>query len=278
MNFSPSPPHALRAHAAPHLLSPALLAGIEVAKNVVLAGVRSFTIHDTKDTTVADLGTQFFLTPEDIGGNRAEASAARLAELNPYVCVESSAVATLSEEYIRQFQCVVLTECSLEEQVRVDGICRAQTPPIQFICADVYGLFGAVFVDFGPGFQVVDATGEEPKSFLISQVTQEETGVVTTIDMRMHNLEDGDKVRFAEVEGMSELNEGTHTVKVLSPYKFSIGDTRSFEAYTRNGSACQVRWLGGIVGGSFPLMRARRTLAERLGGWLFGTLTGAWTE
>lgn len=214
--------------------------GIEVAKNVVLAGVRSCTIHDTKDTTVADLGTQFFLTPEDIGGNRAEASAARLAELNPYVRVESSVVATLCEEYITQFQCVVLTECTLEEQVRVDGICRAQTPPIQFICADVYGLFGTVFVDFGPEFQVVDATGEEPKSFLISQVTQEKAGVVTTIGMRMHNLEDGDKVQFAEVEGMSELNEGTHTVKVLSPYKFSISDTRSFEAYTRNGSACQV--------------------------------------
>ena len=57
----------------------------------------------------------------------------------------------------------------------------------------------------------------------------------------MHNLEDGDQVYFREVEGMVELNGTTlHTVKVLNPYKFSIGDTRGHGKYNKNGIATQV--------------------------------------
>ena len=35
--------------------------GIEVAKNVILSGVKSVTLHDTEEVTTADLGAQFFL-------------------------------------------------------------------------------------------------------------------------------------------------------------------------------------------------------------------------
>lgn len=46
--------------------------GIEIAKNIVLAGCKSFTLHDTKATSYLDLSAQFFLTKEDLGKNRAE--------------------------------------------------------------------------------------------------------------------------------------------------------------------------------------------------------------
>ena len=35
--------------------------GVEIAKNVVLAGVKSVTIHDVKNATKQDLASQFFL-------------------------------------------------------------------------------------------------------------------------------------------------------------------------------------------------------------------------
>ena len=35
--------------------------GVEVAKNVVLAGVKSVTIQDTQDTQYADLSSQVYL-------------------------------------------------------------------------------------------------------------------------------------------------------------------------------------------------------------------------
>lgn len=43
------------------------------AKNVVLAGVKSLTLHDRAEVALRDLGAQFYLTPADVGRNRAEA-------------------------------------------------------------------------------------------------------------------------------------------------------------------------------------------------------------
>ena len=44
--------------------------GMEIAKNVILSGVKSVTLHDTEKVEVADLGCQFFLRESDIGANR----------------------------------------------------------------------------------------------------------------------------------------------------------------------------------------------------------------
>lgn len=41
--------------------------GVEIAKNVVLAGVKSMTVFDPEPVQLADLSTQFFLTEKDIG-------------------------------------------------------------------------------------------------------------------------------------------------------------------------------------------------------------------
>ena len=38
--------------------------GCEIAKNVLLGGVKSLTLHDTKAATLLDLSSQFFLTEE----------------------------------------------------------------------------------------------------------------------------------------------------------------------------------------------------------------------
>ena len=56
--------------------------GVEIAKNVVLAGVKSVTLHDDAPVALSDLSAQFFLTEADVGKPRAEVTAPRLAELN----------------------------------------------------------------------------------------------------------------------------------------------------------------------------------------------------
>jgi len=40
--------------------------GVEIAKNVVLAGVKSVTIYDPEPVRICDLSTQFFLREEDV--------------------------------------------------------------------------------------------------------------------------------------------------------------------------------------------------------------------
>ncbi len=41
--------------------------GCEIAKNVLLGGVKSMTIHDTKETTLWDLSSQYYLSDKDVG-------------------------------------------------------------------------------------------------------------------------------------------------------------------------------------------------------------------
>jgi len=75
-------------------------------------------------------------------------------------------------------------------------------------------VFASLFVDTADNFEVVDSTGEELKEVFISEITQAEAGQVTTHDDRLHELEDGDRVVFREVVGMTEINGTVHTIKV----------------------------------------------------------------
>jgi ubiquitin-activating enzyme E1 len=61
--------------------------GIEIAKNIALAGVKSLTLHDPTPTKISDLSSQFFLRAEDVGRPRDQVSALRVAELNAYTPV-----------------------------------------------------------------------------------------------------------------------------------------------------------------------------------------------
>ncbi|XP_071498868.1 ubiquitin-like modifier-activating enzyme 6 [Diadema antillarum] len=222
--------------------------GVEIAKNIVLAGIKSLTIHDNKTCTVRDLGTQFFLREEDVkaGKTRAEACIGRLAELNPYVSIKRSLEPlTIDSDlaFLQQFQCVLLTDAPLSVQLRVNAFCRSQSPQIKFIAADVYGLFSYCFCDFGDEFSVQDRNGEEPTQTFVADITKGNPGVVTCLDQQYHGLESGDFVTFKEVKGMTVLNGSQQEVKVISPYKFSIGDTSGgdFSPYETGGIAIELK-------------------------------------
>ncbi|XP_060520224.1 ubiquitin-like modifier-activating enzyme 1 [Cylas formicarius] len=213
--------------------------GVEVAKNVILGGVKSVTLHDEKVTTITDLSSQFFLSENDIGRNRAEASCKQLAELNTYVPTRAY-TGPLEEDFIKKFRVVVLTASTRAEQLRISEI--THTNNIALVIADTKGLFGQVFCDFGEKFTVVDVNGEPTVSAMIADITNDKEGVVTCIDDTRHGMEDGDYVTFSEVQGMTELNGCSPLkIKVLGPYTFSIGDTSSFSKYERGGIACQVK-------------------------------------
>ena len=61
--------------------------GVEIAKNIALAGVKSLTLYDPAPAAIADLSSQFFLHVDDVGKPRAEVTAPRVAELNAYTPV-----------------------------------------------------------------------------------------------------------------------------------------------------------------------------------------------
>lgn len=213
--------------------------GVEIAKNVVLGGVKSVTIHDTGVATWTDLSSQFFLREEDLGKNRAEVTLPRLAELNSYVpcnCLTEK----LDTDTLKKYQVVVLTDSSLEEQITLGEYCHANG--IKFIVGETRGLAGMIFCDFGEDFTVYDTDGEQPVSNMIAGITKDKEGVVTCLDESRHGFEDGDHVSFREVQGMVELNSAEPLkIKVLGPYTFSIGDTTGFSDYAKGGIVTKVK-------------------------------------
>lgn len=213
--------------------------GVEIAKNVILGGVKSVCIHDPENCKIEDLSSQFFLTEEDIGKNRAEVSIPKLSELNSYVPVHLHK-GELTEDILSKFQCVVLTNSSLDEQLKIGEFTHKNN--IKLIVVDTRGLFGQLFCDFGDDFVVFDTNGEQAANNMVASITKDAEGVVTCLDETRHGMEDGDYVTFSEVKGMIELNAcEPRKIKVLGPYTFSIGDTSNFSTYMRGGIATQVK-------------------------------------
>ncbi|ANB14591.1 E1 ubiquitin-activating protein UBA1 [Sugiyamaella lignohabitans] len=227
--------------------------GAEIAKNVTLAGVKSIALYDPGAVKIEDLSSQFFLYESDVGSgkSRAELTAPRLSELNQYVPV-SVVDGELTEDVLAKFQVVVLTNTDIETQVKINSFTHANN--INFISTDIRGLFGSVFVDFGDKFQVFDPTGEEPQSGIISAI--EPDGTVAALDETRHGLEDGDWVKFTEVEGLEALNDGQpREVKVTGPYTFNIGDVSGLGSYVKGGIFTQVKK---------PLELSFQSLADQL--------------
>lgn len=185
--------------------------GVEIAKNIILGGIKSLTLHDSNYCTVRDLSSQFYLNKCCIGRNRAESCIKQLSELNNYVTT-NILTGELSEDLIKNnFRVVVLTETSDREQKRIAEICRAHR--VSLIVADTKGLFGQVFCDFGENFIVYDDDGLAVKSGQIVSITKEKEGIVTT--EKWHNLYDGEYVTFTGVinpfENSSKLIKNSHS-------------------------------------------------------------------
>ncbi|EFA81095.1 hypothetical protein PPL_05931 [Heterostelium album PN500] len=191
--------------------------GLEIAKNLVLAGVKSLTLHDQSNISIDDLSTQFYVDNKDLinltddnnnNVNRANYTLPKIAELNPYV--------------------------------KINEFCREHS--IAFLSADTSGLLGWVFADFGANFTVYDKNGEDLKETFISSISNAPSAIVTCMEGQMHGLESGDLVKFREIQGMTELNEQTFKVEVLNPYSFSIDcNTTNYSIYSRGGIISDVK-------------------------------------
>ncbi|TPP60141.1 Ubiquitin modifier-activating enzyme 6, partial [Fasciola gigantica] len=112
-----------------------------------------------------------------------------------------------------------------------------------FIYADVHGVFGNLFCDFGVTFVVRDPFGEPPKEFFIGhveKVSRDQLNIKVYGDRR-HQLETGNVVRFTELCGMTELNDRAFVVNIISASEFFINvNTDSLSPYTGGGMGTQV--------------------------------------
>uniref|UniRef100_A0A0E0I623 E1 ubiquitin-activating enzyme n=1 Tax=Oryza nivara TaxID=4536 RepID=A0A0E0I623_ORYNI len=216
--------------------------GAEIAKNLALAGVKSVTLHDVKNVEMWDLSANFFLSENDIGKNRAAACVSKLQELNNAVLI-SALTEELTTDHLSKFQAVVFTDVGLDKAYEFDDYCHSHCPPISFIKAEVCGLFGTVFCDFGPEFTVLDVDGEDPHTGIIASISNDNPALVSCVDDERLEFQDGDFVVFSEVHGMAELNDGKpRKVKNARPFSFCIEeDTTKYDMYIKGGIVTQIK-------------------------------------
>ena len=216
--------------------------GVEIAKNLILAGPASVDLYDPTKVAIGDLSSNFYIKEEDVGKKtRAEATVGQLSELNQYVKVN---VATkLSIEDHKKYSLVCYTENfdDINNLIAVNEFCRKNG--VGFILSETLGAAGYAFLDFGDKHMVSDANGEQTKSFIISNISQDEQGLLTVHEDKRHSFEDGDYVKIVEVEGMTELNN-REPIKIttVTPYSFKLHiDTREFGAYVRQGTVENIK-------------------------------------
>ncbi|XP_008569771.1 PREDICTED: ubiquitin-like modifier-activating enzyme 7 [Galeopterus variegatus] len=214
--------------------------GAEVAKNLVLMGVGSLTLHDPHPTCWSDLAAQFFLSEQDLERSRADASQERLSQLNRAVHIFIHK-GDITEDLLLDFQVVVLTTSELEEQLKVGTLCHEHG--ICFLVADTRGLVGQLFCDFGEDFTVQDPTEEEPLTAAIQHISQGSPGILTLKEEAdTHFFHDGDLVTFSGIEGMVELNGcAPRPICVQEDRSLAIGDTTTFSHYLRGGAVIEVK-------------------------------------
>jgi ubiquitin-like 1-activating enzyme E1 A len=119
----------------------------EIAKNLVLAGIKSITIIDHSTVEPTDLGAQFFVSESDIGANRAEAAAPHIRKLNPRVkvIVDAENIAAKKPSYFSQFDVVIATDLDPDSLNLINTATRVNNKP--FYAAGVHGFYGFIFSD-----------------------------------------------------------------------------------------------------------------------------------
>uniref|UniRef100_A0A182RT42 SUMO-activating enzyme subunit 1 n=1 Tax=Anopheles funestus TaxID=62324 RepID=A0A182RT42_ANOFN len=154
--------------------------GAEIAKNIILAGVKSVTLLDDRKVTEEDYCSQFLAPQSSLGTNRAEASLARAQNLNPMVelKVDTAALDTKEDAYFKEFDVVCLIGASTAQHLRVNTVCREAN--VKFFATDVWGMYGFCFADLQKHefaedvtkYVVVSKPHEKPKSESVSSTVK----------------------------------------------------------------------------------------------------------
>ena len=82
---------------------------VDIAKNIILVGIKSFTIHNTRNCEMSDLVSSLYLQESSIWKNRALESLSQLTSLDDYVTVSAKTgelTNDLSEDWQHDSGCV----------------------------------------------------------------------------------------------------------------------------------------------------------------------------
>ncbi|KPI37750.1 DNA damage tolerance protein RHC31 [Cyphellophora attinorum] len=153
--------------------------GVEITKNLVLAGIGTLTILEHALVMEEDLGTNFFVNEEHIGQNRVEAAMPEIKKLNPRVNLynDTDIVFTKMPEYFQSFDITIATGLPLNAVSTINSNCRGFGQ--KFYAADVQGMYGYIFADL----VIHQFTQERLQSNVPTKPGKKETSTQTVISV-----------------------------------------------------------------------------------------------
>lgn len=197
--------------------------GIEIAKNLILAGPKEVSISDKNICKINDLGSNFYINEGDINVKSLEDSCFdKLNTLNPNVKVTKHK--GIQKEDIKKFDIIIISEImNLEDLYEINNLTRKYKK--YFIYTLNLGLTGFLFNDFGENHPIYDSNGEKKLSYEIFNIEEKENSYEIYInikDDKPFELHEGDYVTFKNVKGLESLND-------LKPRKIINANNSSFE-------------------------------------------------
>ena len=199
--------------------------GIEISKNLVLAGPKQLTIYDKNLCAINDLSSNFYIEEFDISKKRRDiACLEKLSLLNPYVQVDICQNDNLLD-IIKNYNFIIITEIqNYNFLFEINKYCRENH--IGFIYTGIFGLSGFLFNDFGDKHIVYNQNGLDNFSYNINYIIKKEKVYEIYINQeggKSIELNDGDYVKFKEINGFAELNDTEpKKIKVIESNAFTI--------------------------------------------------------
>lgn len=211
--------------------------GVETAKNLILAGPKVVDIYDPTITQINDLGSNFYLRDAHVGKvSRAEGVLSQLRELNSNVKVNVITSLTIEDHANYNVCCYTENLSGIKNLIAANAFCHEKR--IGYIQCETLGLLGYTFTDFGEKHPITDPDGEQTKSFMIVSISNDKQAQIMVHEDKRHSFQEGDFVKFVEVEGMPELNnrDPIEIKQIKGPFAFTIDlDTTEWPKYTRQG-------------------------------------------
>ncbi|KAF2492193.1 hypothetical protein BU16DRAFT_491642 [Lophium mytilinum] len=172
--------------------------GVETLKNLVLPGIGNFTILDSTIVSEEDLGVNFFLEEEQLGGFRAEHTCNLLKELNPDV--QGSYITEPIESFILKADALkpytlILVTAPIAQELLSKLSANAETAAIPTFYIHCTGFYSHFSIHLPPAFPIVD-THPDPETTTdlrllapwpeLSQYTAEKTKGLTEMNHHDH--------------------------------------------------------------------------------------------
>jgi len=131
----------------------------EFMKNIILDGA-NVTIFDDGKVTEDDVGTNFMLSPNDIGKVKGEVLKEKFNEMNPYSRIEAKPLLNINEIYqqtveeksnlLKDFDIIAVSTTNFQEMILWDKLATYLNKPLYIL--NCCGLYGFVWINLGKDF------------------------------------------------------------------------------------------------------------------------------